>query len=275
MSSGNLKELDTHFAFGDNWASYAKLIDAPQIEEAEKGLLKLIPEGIEGRSFLDIGCGSGLHALAAARLGAKRILATDIDPMSVATTRRLLSEHATDSRWQAEQISVFDLDPDTYGRFAIVYSWGVLHHSGDMWGAVRAAAALVEPGGLLVLSLYRTTRCDALWKAQKRWYAKASPLAQRLARAGYISAYGTAYTLAGRGSFRKFVANYKSARGMDFYHDVHDWLGGYPYETALAPEVDSKLTSLGFRAERIFARPTMTHGLLGSGCDEYVYRASP
>ena len=124
-------------------------------------------------------------------------------------------------------------------------------------------------------SLYRTTRCDALWKAEKRWYAKASPLAQRLARAGYIAAYGTAYTLAGRGSFRKFLANYKSARGMDFYHDVHDWRGGYPYETALAPEVDSKLTNLGFRAERIFARPTMTHGLLGSGCDEYVYRACP
>jgi 2-polyprenyl-6-hydroxyphenyl methylase/3-demethylubiquinone-9 3-methyltransferase len=58
---------------------------------------------------------------------------------------------------------------------------------------------------------------------------------------------------------------------MDFSHDVHDWLGGYPYETALAAEVERKMTALGFKAERVFARP-MSFGLLGSGCDEYVYR---
>jgi 2-polyprenyl-3-methyl-5-hydroxy-6-metoxy-1,4-benzoquinol methylase len=274
MPSKDLKDLGSHFAFGDNWESYAKLINGPQIEEAEKGLLKLIPDGIKGRSFLDIGCGSGLHSLAAARLGASRILATDIDPKSVATTRRLLSQHATEARWQAEQISVFDFNPSLHGRFDVAYAWGVLHHTGDMWGAIRAASGMVESGGLLVMSLYRTTRCDAFWKAEKRWYAKASPLSQRLARACYIAAYSAAHTLAGRGSFRKFLANYKSSRGMDFYHDVHDWLGGYPYETTLAPEVDGKLSSLGFRAERIFARPTMTLGVLGSGCDEYVYRGS-
>ena len=70
------------------------------------------------------------------------------------------------------------------------------------------------------------------------------------------------------------VENYNSLRGMDFHHDVHDWLGGYPYETALAPEVDAKLTALGFKAERVFAQP-MSRGLLGSGCDEYVYRRQP
>jgi hypothetical protein len=58
---------------------------------------------------------------------------------------------------------------------------------------------------------------------------------------------------------------------MDFYHDVHDWLGGYPYESALAPEVDDKLTGLGFKAERVFARP-ISIGIFCSGCDEYVYR---
>ena len=272
MSRRNLKEATTHFAFGQNWASYAKLIKEPQIEEAERGLQKLIPAAeLKDRSFIDIGCGSGLHALAATRLGVGRILATDVDADSVATTRALLTQHKPAVHWQAEQISVFDLDPTQHGSFDIVYCWGVLHHTGDMWEAVKKAAAMVAPGGLLALALYRTTKSDAFWRRAKRWYAHASPAGQWLARACYLVVYIALMLRSGR-SFRAFVANYKS-RGMDFRHDVHDWLGGYPYETTLCPEVDRRLKALGFKAERIFAEPIIARGLLGSGCDEYVYRA--
>jgi len=267
-----LRDVDSHFAFGKNWASFAALVDAAAIEEAQRGLSKLIPnEGFQGRSFLDIGCGSGLHALAAARLGVARILAVDIDPDSVGTTRALLSGHKIGIPWQADEISVFDLYPARQGTFDIVYSWGVLHHSGDMWAAVETASALVGPGGLFVFALYRTTSMDPFWKREKRWYSRASPFAQRLARGCFIAAYRVAHARSHQGRFGDFVANYRSARGMDFYHDVHDWLGGYPYETALAAEVERRMTALGFEAERIFAQP-MTRGLLGSGCDEYVYR---
>jgi 2-polyprenyl-6-hydroxyphenyl methylase/3-demethylubiquinone-9 3-methyltransferase len=267
-----LRDADSHFAFGKNWASFAPLIDAAAITEAQKGLLKLIPgEGFAGRSFLDIGCGSGLHALAAARLGVARILGLDIDADSVATTRGLLASHRLEIPWQAEQISVFDLDPARQGTFDIVYSWGVLHHTGDMWEAIRKASALVAPGGLFAFALYRTTSMDGFWKLEKRWYARASGPAQRLARAAYIAAYRLAHAAGRKGRFRDFVANYRSARGMDFLHDVHDWLGGYPYETALAPEVERQMKALGFRPERVFAQPK-TRGLLGTACDEYVYR---
>jgi len=271
VSAESRKDIETHFAFGKNWASYAALIGEPQIEEAKIGLLKLIPaEEFKGHSFLDIGCGSGLHALAAARLGVSRIVALDIDPDSVATSTSVLSRHNIKTPWRTEIISIFDIDAAREGPFDIVYSWGVLHHTGDMWGAVSKAASMVAPNGLLAIALYRKTHTDTFWKLEKRLYARAPKIIQDLVRAGYIAAFHLAKLITGR-SFRKYVANYRSERGMDFYHDVHDWLGGYPYESALAPEVDDKLTGLGFKAERVFARP-ISIGIFCSGCDEYVYR---
>jgi 2-polyprenyl-6-hydroxyphenyl methylase/3-demethylubiquinone-9 3-methyltransferase len=67
------------------------------------------------------------------------------------------------------------------------------------------------------------------------------------------------------------VANYHSQRGMEFGHDVHDWMGGYPYESISAPEVEAFMRRIGFAHVRSFTSP-LTIGLFGSGCDEYVYR---
>lgn len=266
----NLKSVDAHFAFGKNWDSYSTLIDQGRIEEAEKALLRLIPpEDFRGHSFLDIGCGSGLHALAAAELGVARVMAVDLDPDSVATARAVLSNNGVLIPWTAETVSVFDLDPNRHGTFDIVYSWGVLHHTGSLWEAVDKAAAMVAPNGLLAIALYRRTRLDAFWKFEKRLYAHAPRIVQRAISACYVAAFRLAMLLTGR-SFTDYTANYKSARGMDYYHDVHDWLGGYPYETALAPEVEARLAGLGFKAERVFAQSQTP--VIKFGCDEYVYR---
>lgn len=271
MPGEDKKEVSSHFAFGQNWASYAALIGGAEIEEAKRGLLKLIPETeFAGRSFLDIGCGSGIHALAAARLGTSRILAVDIDPDSVKTCETVLVANGISTPWRTEVESVFNLDSAREGAFDIVYSWGVLHHSGDMWLAVDKAAAMVAPNGLLAIALYRRTRIDPFWLVEKRLYAHAPKSIQAVVRAAYVAAFRAGMLWTGR-SFRDYVANYRSARGMDYYHDVHDWLGGYPYEMTTAPEVDARMAALGFKIERMFAQPVGS-GLLGSGCDEYVYR---
>lgn len=270
--SNDLKKVDSHFAFGKNWASYSKLIDSPQIERAKQGLLRLVPaDEFKRRSFLDIGCGSGLHALAAAKLGASRIVGVDIDRDSVNTAETLLMEQNLDVPWQTKNISVFDLDPNDQGTFDIVYSWGVLHHTGSLWEAVSKAASMVAPGGLLVVAFYRSTYMDAFWKFEKRFYSNAPSRVQKIIQAGYVKALHLHNAITRRESFHEYIESYKSNRGMDFYHDVHDWLGGYPYETTLAAEVDRRMNDLGFQAERVFAQPK-TSGILGSGCDEYVYR---
>src|SRR6266852_837315 len=144
----NLTERETHFEFGENWKSYARTIDQKRIDFAIKGMEKLFPDGLAGKAVLDIGCGSGLNALAALSLGAASVTAVDIDENSVNATQTLLTRHASHSKWNTAVISVFDMNPETLGTFDVVYSWGVLHHTGDMWRAIDQAAKFVSVEGL-------------------------------------------------------------------------------------------------------------------------------
>jgi SAM-dependent methyltransferase len=268
--------LDTHFRFGENWRAFAEKIDEAAISEAANALQRLAGGGIAGKRFLDIGCGSGVHALAALRLGASEVLGVDLDPDSVAASQAVLSRYAPEGSWRIEGKSVFDIKPEQMGCFDVVYSWGVLHHTGNMVLATKMAAELVAPDGLFIFALYRKTWLCPLWKWEKRWYAHASPRWQKTVQCLYAGLFRLGLWACGRG-FRSYVANYKTNRGMDFYHDVHDWLGGWPYESISAAEVGRFMQELGFEHVRSFVA-TGQHlwgrqvGLFGSGCDEYVYR---
>jgi len=263
---------DRRFRFGDNWLDFARTLSVDQLTEAERSLRRLLQRDIlAGLSFLDIGSGSGLFSLTARKLGA-RVHSFDFDKDSVACTTQLRERYFTGDRdWTIEQGSILD---DNYvrglGTFDVVYAWGVLHHTGAMHDALAAAARLVAPGGLLAFALYHRTLMCGLWRWEKRWYSGASPQAQQRARAIYTGLLRTAFFVMGR-DFQSHVANYHSVRGMDFVHDVHDWMGGYPYESILAPEVDALMRPLGFAG--IYATGTpLTTGIFGSGCNEYLYR---
>ena len=276
VTKEDMTRQETHFAFGENWASYAQKITRAEIDEAVRGLSLLLGgERLEGKRFLDIGSGSGLHALAAFELGAAEAVALDLDPNSVATTQAVLALHAPGKPYQVAQESVFDLTPDQYGTFDVVYSWGVLHHTGDMLRAIRTAAGLVREDGQFVFALYRRVWMDWFWRLEKRWYAKASPASQAHARAVYVALFRLGLRVTGR-RFAHYVANYRERRGMDFHHDVHDWMGGWPYESILPREVALLMNELGFVRVREFCARGLLGGrrvgLFGSGCDEYVYR---
>lgn len=270
MTTDDLLEVESHFRFGQNWADYAGHIDESRIKQATVDLQRLL-EGvpIAGKAFLDIGCGSGLHALAALRLGAASVVAVDIDPESVATTAAVIAAYAPDAEAEVRICSVFDLDAGRDGVFDIVYSWGVLHHTGDMDRALCKAAAMVKPGGAFLFALYRKTTFCGFWVREKRWYTRASPWQQRLARGIYVFLGDVARLLKGV-TPRQFRQRYVQSRGMSFFHDVHDWLGGYPYESISPEEVERKMDGLGFVLRRSWTRPAGS-GVLGSGCDEFAY----
>jgi 2-polyprenyl-6-hydroxyphenyl methylase/3-demethylubiquinone-9 3-methyltransferase len=265
----NLTDRSTHFEFGKNWKGYSRRIDDARIQAAVGGLRKLFPEGLHGQSVLDIGCGSGVHAVAALRIGAKFVRAVDIDEDSVSTARDLLAKCSPGGSWRTDLVSVFDLVPEGFGGFDVVYSWGVLHHTGDMWTAIRRAAALVNPSGCLAIAIYAATPFDPFWKVEKEFYAKSPRAVQWIIRQVYMAAFMASQVWLKQNPIR-IIRERALDRGMSFTHDAHDWLGGYPYETADPTSIVSELTSLGFHEVRSFILPG-TSGMFGSGCNEFVF----
>jgi 2-polyprenyl-6-hydroxyphenyl methylase/3-demethylubiquinone-9 3-methyltransferase len=276
MTSSQDKNLEAHFSFGENWSDYSETVVDRHILSAEEDLIRLMNSNdLTGRKWCDLGCGSGIHAIAAARLGAT-VSAVDIDPQSIATTEKLAKKFGFENSISTTNNSVFDL-PFESKSFDVVYSWGVLHHTGDMWSAITESSRLVSEteGSQLVIALYRKTRLCRLWKLEKRLYKDASPLVQSVIRRVFVLGYDFSLILRRRSPW-SHRRNYFQMRGMSFKHDVHDWLGGYPYESVSARELEESMKKNGFTLVREFVRtPNRTPwGFFGSGCDEFVFERS-
>jgi SAM-dependent methyltransferase len=261
----------TRFAFGANWKSFVGLVDETRIEAARCSLTQALGgTDLSGRTFLDIGCGSGLFSLAAHQLGA-RVRSFDFDPDSVATAAGLRCRFAPGSDWVIEQGSILD---EQYvaelGYFDIVYSWGVLHHTGDLWRAVNVAARLVGPGGLLFISVYNDQGfASRMWRRVKRRYNASGRVTRGLLVAGsfaYLARHRPVSAVArvGRRSPASRARPVR-VRGMSARHDLIDWVGGYPFEVARPEEVFGCLHQLGFELRSL---KTCGGGL---GCNEYVF----
>jgi 2-polyprenyl-3-methyl-5-hydroxy-6-metoxy-1,4-benzoquinol methylase len=230
------------FAFGRNWQRYVdRYLDPERIAIASRSLMDLIGEDLRGKTFVDIGAGSGLFSLCAHHAGAARVVSVDVDPDSVASCRTLMERSGNPDSWQVLEGSI--LDPGLQAlvpKGDVVYSWGVLHHTGDMWTAMRLAAELVKPGGLFCIAIYNRATDRFMnserWRRIKRSYNRAPRAVQRLMEAAFLS-YWTARQLYARRNPLRIAREYKRSRGMAVMTDLVDWLGGYPYEFASAEEV--------------------------------------
>ena len=224
-----------------------------------------------GLRLLDIGCGSGLHTLAALRLGAAFVQAVDIDPECVSTTRALLERHYDGANYRAAVGNIFLLKQQVQEQFDVVYSWGVLHHTGDMWEAISKAAEFVNSEGLFVLAIYqKTPRCED-WKKVKKRYNDGSRLVRARILAGFVAHFFYRQIRKGRNPL-SIIRLYNANRGMNWTHDVLDWLGGYPYESASADKIERFVCPLGFRLEQTFGTDSPSGGRFGSQNAEYRFR---
>lgn len=242
------------FGFGENWTRFLALIDEVRISDAEASLRDMLGvENLFGRRFLDIGCGSGLFSLAARRMGAE-VHSFDFDPQSVSCARELKRLYfREDDAWNVEEGSVLDRGYlERLGRFDVVYSWGVLHHTGSMWLAIENAISRVaNPSGTLFIAIYN----DQGWKSRAWWFVKLiynrSPRFLQGPFALTISAMTHVIVTLKQAMRRQPVtlfANLVRAplRGMSAKHDMLDWIGGFPYEFATFEALEAYFLARGF-----------------------------
>jgi len=263
------------FAFGKNWQRFLGVLDDERIAEAELSLVGMLgKDGLAERSFLDVGSGSGLFSLAAARLGAKRIHSFDFDVESVACTAELKRRYGSGREdWAIERGDILDSAyVDGLGTWDVVYAWGVLHHTGDLLQALINIERTVSPGGRLFISVYNDQGFRSkLWLRIKRTY-NALPGVLKPAFAFAVMFPREALFLGGCLLARDPLAyvrswtEYKRSRGMSRWHDLVDWVGGYPFEVAKPEEVFDFYGIRGFTLEQL---KTCAGGI---GCNEYVFR---
>lgn len=272
--SGSQNETgkDKRFEFGKNWESFLKLLNEDRIKQAEKSLCEMLElKNFEGKSFIDIGCGSGLFSLTAMRLGAQKVYSFDYDLQSVKCTRELKHRYFSNAEnWNIEQGSVLDTDYiKKLGQFDIVYSWGVLHHTGNMWQALENVVSSVKENGKLFIAIYNDQgRKSRYWKLIKRIYNRLPNVLK------FLVLYPVFIRLWGPSIIRDLISgkpfhtwkNYNKTRGMSPWRDVVDWVGGWPFEVAKPEEIFQFFRNKAFVLDKL-----KTCGS-GYGNNEFVFQ---
>jgi 2-polyprenyl-3-methyl-5-hydroxy-6-metoxy-1,4-benzoquinol methylase len=281
LSTGTTtKELTGHaeevqrgrrFEFGENWSRFLDVLNEERILSAEASLQRMLGlSTLAGKTFLDVGSGSGLFSLAAHRLGAI-VHSFDYDPQSVACAKELRRRYALgDSSWTIAQQSVLDgAYMSSIGPYDIVYSWGVLHHTGAMWQALDHVQRPLTEGGLLFIAIYNDKgSLSSRWRRRKQLYNRLP----RALRIPYLLAVSAPFEIRhALGSIRSgrpgpyFKSWFSSGeRGMSRWRDIVDWVGGYPYEVAKPEEIFDFYKARNFSLTRLRCDG-------GLGCNEFVF----
>ncbi|HEY1109607.1 MAG TPA: class I SAM-dependent methyltransferase [Opitutaceae bacterium] len=268
-ASAEIKRGD-RFAFGANWTRFLQVLNEEKIERAQRSMADLFGmDSFINLTFLDIGSGSGLSSLVAARMGAQ-VQSMDFDPQSVACTEELRYRHFSGSfHWKVEKGSALDSGyMRGLGHFDIVYSWGVLHHTGNMWLGIENAIGCVKPKGKLMLAIYN----DQGWKSRVWWLIKATynRLPGWMAVGGsYLIYYPALAAVVAKSALSFDRVRLKRLfspldRGMSRRHDMIDWMGGFPFEFATVAVLRDYMAARGFTMEKAIETKAL-------GCHQLVF----
>ncbi len=256
------------YDFGENWKDFSlNALQGINIEQSMNDFKILINnENIEGKTFLDIGFGQGLSLLHATQLGAKTV-GCDINPTCKEVLENNKQKYFNLKDTTIPVVVGSIIENETIeslkrinNKFDIVHSWGVLHHTGDMWKAIDNCTDLVNNNGKLIISIYNKHWSSAMWKFIK-WFYNISPkfIQWLMIKIFYIVIF-----------IAKFLVTFKNPlkkeRGMNFYYDIIDWIGGYPYEYATMDEINDYVSKKGY------VLLSKVKAQVPTGCNEFIFK---
>lgn len=249
---------DKRFEFGKNWRDFiSKHYSQDKVEVSKQHILGFMKRpDLKGLSIIDIGCGSGLHSMAMFQAGAASIHSFDYDPNSVEATRMVHEIAGKPANWTIQQGSVLD---DAFMRslpqYDLVYSWGVLHHTGEMWKAIDLASTRVKPGGLFYIALYsadvQKNPTPEFWLDVKKKYVAGSWFHRRKMDLWYVWTFNMQSDIKRLPEVYRKMKAYEKERGMNMWTDIRDWLGGWPMEFAWDADAIKFCEARGFTLKEI------------------------
>ena len=252
------------FGFGQNWINFSKAISENEIAASQQAIMELLSvQNLAGKKLLDIGSGSGLSTIAAKRLGAE-VIAFDYDVNSVQATCNNIKKFegsVLGKEVQVLQGSVLDLKfLQNIEKCNIYYSWGVLHHTGNMYLSYLNLSKVIESEGILAIAIYNDQGIKSkLWWVVKYLYNN-SPILRI-----FIIAFSYWYFVPLRRLYN-FFKRKQARRGMNLYFDMLDWLGGFPFETESPRTTVEVFNALGFD---LIKQKNVGNRL---GCNEFVFK---
>ena len=263
-------DSDFRFKFGKNWKKFISTLSDDRVQMAMESIKQLLGvESLAGKTFIDIGCGSGIFSLAALKLGASRVVSVDFDQDSVNCARYLNEKYGPFNNWTIMQGSILNKTLiESLGKFDVVYSWGVLHHTGHMWQAFENISLLTESSGMLAISIYNDQGLVSnFWTFAKYVYNKSPGPLQWLLGNIFFLFWALLMLVVDIVKGRSILARYRGvdARGMNAYYDAIDWIGGYPFEVATTEEIERFFTNRNYELVKLQARS-------GMGCNELVFK---
>lgn len=259
----------TQFDFGENWVQFTeRALTREKVKQAKNDFIRLTSGiNLDNIYFLDVGFGQGLSLLIAKQLGCK-VLGCEINPKCIISLNKTMMHFPSIKTKEIpivlgsilEKRILTKLKKRSEQGYGIVHSWGVLHHTGNMKLAIENVSSLVQKNGYLILAIYNKHWSSPMWKIIKKIYG-GSP---------FVIKKTIIYLLYPFILVAKIIVLRKNPfeknRGMDFYYDTIDWIGGYPYEYASVEEISNLVNTFGFKLIRII------HTQVPTGCNQYVFQ---